>query len=359
MKSDGVNTDRGFISSKKPNKYEDETFSLRYDSEGSKADGTNGIKAAIKTTDGVQTYESASNVQTTEWQHITLTWQSGQKLKLYINSMLDQPTFNSPAKRGKMIDANRLVIGKGSQDTHMAWRGLVDDVRLYNRVLSAREIAELPYVTKTDVPIHGVAIAGSADLTDDTIVPKASDVKYALTVTNTGTTNDTMKLTTSGNVTATLSETSVSLTTGASSVVRLTVPGTVLATAGEYVVDITATSQGDTTKTAQLTATTTVSVVAENITACYQVKLAGIGDLTNQTQDASTGATYYFTVTNSGTTKDTIRLTTTGDATGTLSRTSVSLSPGTSSDETLTIPGTALKVPGEYVVDSHCHFTRR
>ena len=121
MKSDGVNTDRGFISSEKPNK-KDETFSLRYNSKGSKADGTNVnvIKAAIKTTDGVQTYESASNVQTTEWQHITLTWQSGQKLKLYINSMLDQPTFNSPAKRGKTIGADRLVIGKGSHDQHIS-----------------------------------------------------------------------------------------------------------------------------------------------------------------------------------------------------------------------------------------------
>ena len=256
VKSDGVNTDRGFISSKKPNK-KDETFSLRYDSKGSKADGTNVIKAAIKTTDGVQTYESASNVQTTEWQHITLTWQSGQKLKLYINSMLDQPTFNSPAKQGKVIGADRLVIGKGSQDNHMAWRGLVDDVRLYNRVLSPKEIANLPYVTKTDVPIHGVAIAGTADLTDDTIVPKA-DVKYALTVTNTGNTNDTIKLATDGNADAALSQTSISLAPGKSSIVTLTIPGTVRAAVGTYVAKVTATSESDGTKTAQIETTTTV-----------------------------------------------------------------------------------------------------
>ena len=69
-------------------------MSLRYDAQGSKGDGTNVIKAAIRTTDGVQTYESASDVQTTDWQHIALTWQSGQELKLYINGVMDQPTFN-------------------------------------------------------------------------------------------------------------------------------------------------------------------------------------------------------------------------------------------------------------------------
>ena len=87
VKSDKVNTNSGFISTGKRNG-KDDRFSLRYDAVGSKGIGANVITAAIKTTKGVQTYESASNVQTTEWQHIALTWQSGQKLKLYINGML-------------------------------------------------------------------------------------------------------------------------------------------------------------------------------------------------------------------------------------------------------------------------------
>ena len=80
------------------------------------------------------------------------------------------------------------------------------------------------------------------------------------------------------------------------------------------------------------------------------IGLSGIGDLTNQTQDASAGVTYYFTVTNTGNRYDTIKLTTSGDATGTLSQTSVLLAPRASLDETLTIPGTQLTVSGEYVV---------
>ena len=53
VKSDGVNTDKGFISSQKPNK-KDDKFSLRYDAVGSKGKGANVITAAIKTTKGVQ-----------------------------------------------------------------------------------------------------------------------------------------------------------------------------------------------------------------------------------------------------------------------------------------------------------------
>ena len=112
-------------------------------------------------------------------------------------------------------------------------------------------------ITKTDVPIHGVAIAGTADLTDDTIVPKA-DVKYALTVTNTGNINDTIKLATNGNADAALSQTSISLAPGKSSIVTLTIPGTVRATVGKYVAKVTVTSESDGTKTAQIETTTTV-----------------------------------------------------------------------------------------------------
>ena len=256
VKSNEVNTDRGFISSKRPNKNE-QTFSLRYDAAGSKGGGTNVIKAIIKTTDGIQSYESAIGVQTTEWQHIALTWQSGQKLALYINGELDQPTFNSPAKRGKTTGADRLVIGKGSRDNHIAWRGMVDDVRLYNRALSAKEIADLPYVTHTNENVYGVSISGAADLTDDTIAPDA-DVKFILTVTNTGNTKDTIKLTISGNVPATLSQTSVSIAPSASSEVILTIPRNAFTAAGDYVAKVVATSESDGAKTAQIKTATTI-----------------------------------------------------------------------------------------------------
>ena len=341
VKSNITHTDRGFINGRTPND-KDEFFGFRYNKDGRGGGENNVIKAGITTTSGSHSLESSGNVQTKEWQHLAFTWRSGEPMKLYINGVLDNPSFIQPAISGTLSNVDKLVIGRGGKDRRRGWNGLIDDVRLYNKVLSAREIAKLPRVNNREASAHGVALTGVVNLTPEAI-DTGSGIQYVFTVTNTGTTNDTMKLTTSGNVTATLSETSVSLTPGASSVVRLTVPGTTLATAGEYVVDITATSQGDTTKTAQLTATTTVSVV-------YGVSLKVVDSLETERLYVGQGTDYTLTVTNISTTDDTIQLTTSVGTAVILSKTSVSLAPGASSKVTLTIPGTALSVPGGYVV---------
>ncbi len=124
----------------------DDVFTLRYDSASwdFKGGGTNLIKAGISTTSGDQRYESANNTQTTEWQHIVLTWKSGEVLSLYIDGVLDEPVFNSAAAQGEISKASKFVIGRGAKDNNgTSWTGLVDEVRLYNRVIDANEIDEL------------------------------------------------------------------------------------------------------------------------------------------------------------------------------------------------------------------------
>ncbi len=111
--------------------------------------------------------------------------------------------------------------------------------------------------TATIKPFHGVVLAGVDDLTTKTSDVN-TDVKYALTVTNTGNINDTIKLITSGEVTSTLSQKSVSLAPGNSLKVTLTIPGTALATTGDYTVNVIATSEGDNTKTDQIRTITNV-----------------------------------------------------------------------------------------------------
>ena len=262
IKSDEVGTDSGFIYPKTPNGHDD-TFALRYDAEGYSGGGANVIKAGLTTTGGKQFYESASNVQTTEWQHLALTWQSGKQIALYINGMLDQPTFNTPATQGEVTGANKLLIGRGGKDRGRAWDGLIDDVRLYNRALSAKEIANLPYINTRAPQVYGVALTGATDITTN-MVNASADLIYTLTITNTGNRNDTMKLATSSDVAAILSKTSVSLAPGASSTVNLTIPRKTLAAAGKYVAEVTAASQADSTKTDQIVATTTVNPVHRN-----------------------------------------------------------------------------------------------
>ncbi len=113
------------------------------------------------------------------------------------------------------------------------------------------------YRVPTTTPVYGVALGGVGNLTPE-MGNASADIAYTLTVINTGNAKDTIKLTTSGKVNATLSQESVSLAPGASSKVALVVPGSVRANAGVYVVNVTATSESDSTKTAEIITTATV-----------------------------------------------------------------------------------------------------
>jgi uncharacterized membrane protein len=256
IKSDYTNTDRGFIFPKTPNG-SDEIFSLRYDKAGSSGKGRDVIKASIKTTGGKQSYESASDVQTTEWQHLAFTWRSGEPMKLYINGKLDIPSFIQPAISGTISNVDKLVIGRGGKDKNIAWRGLIDDVHLYNKVLNEREIRDLAFIRKGKDVSHSVTLTGICNLTPETIHADAN-IGYVLTVTNTGNVQDRIKLAISEGADVALSPTSVLLAPGVSKKVTLVVSGVVRATAGNYVAKVIATSEGDSTKTAQITTRMTI-----------------------------------------------------------------------------------------------------
>ena len=192
----------------------------------------------------------------------------------------------------------------------------------------------------SEVPVYGVMLAGVGSLTTQTTDASAA-VTYTLKVTNTGNTNDTINLSTSGDASATLSPTTVPLDAGAARNVTLTVSGNVLTTAGDYEVKVKATSQGDSTKTAEVTTTTTVPPV-------YEVTLTGVSDLTTETTDASGGMKYTLRVTNTGNTSDKISLAVSGIAKATLNKTSVPLAAGASENVVLTIPGSSLATAGDY-----------
>ena len=340
VKSNGTDTDRGFINGRTPND-KDEFFGFRYDKDGWLGGQSNVIKAGITTTDGTHSLESSGNVQTTEWQHLAFTWRSDSPMKLYINGTLNTPSFIQPVISGTLSNVDKLIVGRGGKDRNRGWDGLIDDVRLYNKVLSVREIADLSFNNDKDVRIYGVDLAGTANLTTETIEDGA-DVEYVYTVTNTGYRNDTIKLTTSGNVNATLSETSVTLAPGTSSAVRLTVPRKTLATAGEHAVEVTATSQGDSTKTAHLTATTTVSP-------SYSLNIEDVNGYTTEIQHASREMNFPLTVTNTGNSDDTIVLTASGDVNVALSDTSVTLAPGVSKNIKINVQDTSLDI-GDHAI---------
>ena len=144
VKSENVPHDRGIIIAKDP-AGGDDSFTIRYDSAGWKVPAaTSLIKAGFTTTGGGIQYEGADNTQTTEWQHLVLTWSSGNKVALYIDTELDEPQYNEDVREGTISTATKFIIGKGGKDNGgTSWIGLIDEVRIYDRVLDNDEIEEL------------------------------------------------------------------------------------------------------------------------------------------------------------------------------------------------------------------------
>ncbi|MHC4188180.1 MAG: LamG domain-containing protein, partial [Planctomycetota bacterium] len=139
VKSDVTGTDSGFIIFEAPGGTDDRD--IRYDQDGGEGD-INLIKYGITSTGGNPEDESSANTQTTDWQHIAVVWSSGNQQELYINGVLDIPTEIAGAVTGTLTGYDRVMVGKGGKDEGATegWDGLVDDVRIYSRVLTEEEI---------------------------------------------------------------------------------------------------------------------------------------------------------------------------------------------------------------------------
>jgi len=86
--------------------------------------------------------------QLDEWAHVTATFANGQKM-LYVNGRLAaQGTSVLVTNKQRPL---RIGAGRNELAPDYFWRGMIDDVRLYNRVLSAEEVAGLAGQT---VPLH-------------------------------------------------------------------------------------------------------------------------------------------------------------------------------------------------------------
>jgi len=156
LKATSVGNDKSLIYGYIITSNSDNKLSIRYDSSGYQGGGTNVIKMGITVNTNDITLESSNNVQTTDWQHLVLTWKSGEQIKLYIDGILDVPTYNSASEVGVITGLTKFFIGSGRLSEY--WNGSIDEVRIYNRSLSADEIRNLyeqrdeihdPFVYKT------------------------------------------------------------------------------------------------------------------------------------------------------------------------------------------------------------------
>jgi hypothetical protein len=148
IKSRVTNTDNGFIDCESPSG-NDSFVTMRYDASGASFGGSSILKMAVTSAPGgEQQLESASGLQTTNWQHVVMTWKGGDLIQFYADGKLITPTGrNGPNNAGTISGCTTLIVGLGGKDLSgnpgTGWNGLIDDVRIYSTVLTAAQIAEL------------------------------------------------------------------------------------------------------------------------------------------------------------------------------------------------------------------------
>lgn len=84
------------------------------------------------------TFNSNASISSNKWSHIVLTIDSLNSVKLYIDNVLDYATTAPVAK----ASGQSLTIG-GHLTNGWNYLGLMDELRIYNRALSAAEISDL------------------------------------------------------------------------------------------------------------------------------------------------------------------------------------------------------------------------
>ncbi len=168
IKSNETGSDRGFLTGVTP-AGQDRVFTMRYDSSGASFGGTNLVKMGIQSTGGDQQIESSGNLQTTEWQHVAMTWEDGGEIRFYVNGVEDEVSGrNTPNNTGTISEVETLIIGKGGKDASNGWNGLIDEVRIFDTVLTAEEIQAVMLGVGGELASNPVPEGGAIDVLRDT-----------------------------------------------------------------------------------------------------------------------------------------------------------------------------------------------
>ncbi len=109
--------------------------------------GTNTISFRVQYSTTTLVHQTANNaIALNQWQHVALTWDgsiTAANAKLYVNGQETAYSTTTNAAGSRVSDASSsLRIGNGPGST-TTFNGLIDDVRLYNRVMTPQEIAVL------------------------------------------------------------------------------------------------------------------------------------------------------------------------------------------------------------------------
>jgi hypothetical protein len=88
---------------------------------------------------------SVDQLKINTWQHVVITYDGSQKtkgVKIHIDGKLSENAVEADTLNGTIETAAAFKIGSRSQGAN--WRGGVDDIRIYDRALSTKEINSFP-----------------------------------------------------------------------------------------------------------------------------------------------------------------------------------------------------------------------
>jgi len=138
VKSDLTSTDKGLWVVKNPGNG-DEHFSLRYDAVGDNGSELNVVKVAVLDDVVANEMESIAEIQSTSAQVICLDWKSGDVWDLYIDGVLNNPSYSGAAPTGSISAAAKIVVGRGPEDGTGGWDGMIAEIVHYGKHLSDNE----------------------------------------------------------------------------------------------------------------------------------------------------------------------------------------------------------------------------
>ncbi|PLX01219.1 MAG: hypothetical protein C0594_13795, partial [Marinilabiliales bacterium] len=144
VKSDLIGTDKGFLDSENPDG-NDDNICLRYDNVGANTGRNNCLKTGMVGNNANQQVESQANTQTTDRQVLTLAWERGEKLYLYIDGEVSDSS-NNPFSN-VISNVQKILIGKGPKDGSLTgnggWDGKIGEVIFFNRKLPSDSIHDI------------------------------------------------------------------------------------------------------------------------------------------------------------------------------------------------------------------------